>query len=134
MKQFIVLMAVLPILLLFMLQFTYDQRTNQIIGQVQAIVYAAKEEAKQVGCFTEEMKGNIKADIGRATGVSPDEVQVISDGVVKYRYAAGENRLIYYTVRVPIEEVMAGSAMFRIDPSENKYIYVIDSYTASEKV
>ena len=46
MKQFIVLIAVLPIMLLFLLQFTLEQKNSLAIGRIQDITYAAKEEAK----------------------------------------------------------------------------------------
>ncbi len=132
MKQFIVLTAVLPILLVFMLQFVCDLRTNDRIDTIQAVVYAAKEEARQEGCFTEEISDRIKRDIGEALGIPPDSVEVVSDGGVKHRYAAGDDRLIYYTVRVPLDGVMAGRGLF--GQGGDGFVYVIDSYTASERI
>ncbi len=134
MKQFIVLAAVLPIMLVFVMQFVCDQSTNRKIDAVQSVVYAAKEEAKQAGCFTDDIVSCLKRDAAAAAGVTESEVEVITDGVVKYRYGSGSDRLIYYTVKVPIRGVMAGASMFGIDDGENGYVYVIDSYTASEKV
>ncbi|HZK70559.1 MAG TPA: hypothetical protein VFD03_03435 [Clostridia bacterium] len=57
-----------------------------------------------------------------------------SEDSVKFRYNIGNERLIYYRVEVPIEEVMAGSRLLGISKEENSYVYVIDSYTASEKI
>ncbi len=135
MKQFIVLMAVLPILLIFMVQIAYDQRTGAAVDQIQAIVYGAKEQAKQDGCFTEENVKRVKADIAKAAGVDVSEVEFVTENEIKYRYAdTEEDRLIYYRVAVPMKNVMAGAGIFGISDRENSYTYIIDSYTASERI
>jgi hypothetical protein len=134
MKQFIVLMAVLPIMLIFMLQFTLDQKNSLVVARIQDVTYAAKEEAKQEGFFSPEIKERLKKNIGRATGINPERIIVESEDSIKLRYAPGNERLIYYRVEVPIEGVMAGSGLLGISKEENRYIYVIDSYTASEKI
>lgn len=134
MKQFIVLIAVLPILLIFMMQSVYDQKNNDAVNQIQALVYAAKENAKQEGCFTKEIKAKLKKDLSEALGVSAEEITIESSEGVKYRYSKGENRLIHYRVEAPVKNVMAGGSFFQITEKENAYRYVIDSYTASEKI
>ena len=60
MKQLIVLMGILPILLVFLLQYTLDQRNNDNISRFQDYVYQAKEQAKQKGCFTQEYLSTLK--------------------------------------------------------------------------
>lgn len=134
MKQFIVLIAVLPIMLLFLLQFTLEQKNSLAIGRIQDITYAAKEEAKQEGYFSTEIKDRLKNKISQATGISSERIIVESEDSIKFRYSIGNERLIYYRVEVPIEEVMAGSRLLGISKDENSTIYVIDSYTASEKI
>ena len=134
MKQFIVLTAVLPILLIFMTQLVYDQKNNDTVNQIQALVYAAKENAKQEGCFTKDIKAKLRQDLSAAVGVPGEEIVILSDEVVKYRYSKGEDRLIRYRVEVPVKNVMAGAVFFQISEEENTYRYVIDSYTASEKI
>lgn len=134
MKQFIVLMAVLPIMLLFLLQFTLEQKNSLVIARVQDFTNAAKEEAKQEGYFTEEIKERLKSKISQATGISAEKIVIESENSAKFRYNIGNDRLIYYRVEVPIEEVMAGSRFLGISQEENSYVYVIDSYTASEKI
>ena len=52
MKQFIVLTAVLPLLLVLMMQFVYEQKNLAVTQQIQAIVYGAKEEARLMGYFS----------------------------------------------------------------------------------
>ena len=134
MKQFIVLMAVLPILLMFLLQFTLEQKNSLAIAKIQDLIYSSKEEAKQEGYFSAEIRERLKYNIGQAIGVQPEEIVVASEDSIKLRYDVGEERLIYYRVEVPIEGVMAGSRLLGISEEENRYVYVIDSYTASEKI
>ena len=134
MKQFIVLIAVLPIMLFFLLQFTLEYKNSKVIGMVQDIVYTAKEEAKQKGYFSQELIEKIKLDISIAADLDPEEIIVEADQIIRYRYSQGRDRLIYYRVSVPIKRIMAGNKLFGISDEENNYIYTIDSYTASEKI
>lgn len=134
MKQFIVLMAVLPILLLFLMQFSMDQRNSQRLGRIQDLIYISKESARQEGYFSLELKEKLREDLSRTAGVAPEEIVIECDDIIKYRYNSGEDRLIYYRIEVPIKKVMAGSRIFGITEEENGYTYVIDSYTASEKI
>lgn len=134
MKQFIVLMGVLPILIIFMLQMGLDQKNSQITSIIQASVYAAKEEAKQEGCFTKEIKKKLKDDITRLTGITPERITIETDDKIKYRYSTGEDRLIHYKVIVSIKELMAANKVYGISDEDNQYSYIIESYTASEKV
>ncbi len=134
MKQFIVLMGVLPILIIFMLQMGLDQKNSQITSIIQASVYAAKEDAKQEGCFTNEIKEKLRNDIARLTGITSEKINIETDSKVKYRYSNGEERLIYYKITVKIDELMAANNIYGISDEENRYNYVIDSYTASEKI
>ncbi|PWM68649.1 MAG: hypothetical protein DBX38_01535 [Eubacteriales Family XIII. Incertae Sedis bacterium] len=134
MKQFIVLMAVLPIMLIFLMQFTADQVNGEKVAFIQSVVYAAKEEAKQEGCFTEELKTRIVKEISEGISIPAECIEVASDDEVKYRYAKGEGRLIHYRVSVRLDGVMAGGRFLGISDSENTVTYVIDSSTASEKI
>ncbi len=134
MKEFIVMMAILPIMLIFMMQIGYEQGNAEKINNIQAVVYAEKEKAKQAGCFTPKIRQDIKKGIEKVTGIPADEVKVISDGIVHRRYDSSDERLIHYRVEVPIKNVMAGSGFFKISDEDNRYTYVIDSYTASEYI
>lgn len=134
MKQFIVLMAVLPIMMIFLMQFTTDQVNGEKVAYIQSVVYAAKEDAKQEGCFTEEIKARIVKEISEGISVPAEFIEVISDDEVKYRYAKGDGRFIHYKVSVRLDGVMAGGKFLGISDSENTATYVIDNYTASEKI
>ena len=134
MKQFIILMAVFPLLMIFLLQFSADQRHGKMIAEIQEIVYSAKEVAKQEGFFSPENLGRMREDLASVAGVDPEEIHIDSEDRIKTRYGAGDDRLIYFTVAVPIRSVMAGSTFFGLSEEENSYRFVIDSYTASERI
>lgn len=134
MKQFIVLIAVLPILLVFLSQFAYDQRTGESIALIQNAVYAAKEDAKQQGEFSEAIKKKMKEDIAEGLDIPESYISIETSAGEKRRYALGEGRLIDYKVSVRLDNVMAGGSLMGIKKEDNYSIYVIDSYTASEKL
>jgi len=119
-KQFIVLTAVLPILMVFIMQTGYDQKNNYAIGLVHDMVYVAKEEAKHTGRFTEEIQTRLRRDLSRALGIPSDEIMIA---------CREEGNILYYRVEVPIKDVMAGGKLLGIKDKDNQYSYIIDSYT-----
>ncbi|NCB41082.1 MAG: hypothetical protein EOM59_00425 [Clostridia bacterium] len=140
MKQFIVLLAVLPLLLVFFVQFSMDQMNNARIGLFLDFVYTAKEEAKQQGCFTKEITDQLKENLSEAFDILPSAVIIQTTESVRYRMMQGdgtsetdfERGLIYYKISVPISEIMAGRRLFGIHKDDNMCYYTIESYTASE--
>ena len=142
MKQFIVLLAVLPLMLIFFTQFTLDQINESKIALVNDYVYTAKEEAKQEGAFTASIQSELKQHLAKALNISENDVVITCNaknrGSVKRMTAAAvsagdwEKRLIHYTVSVPIGKMMAGTEFFGIRAADNSYVYTIDAYTASE--
>lgn len=135
MKQLIVLMGILPILLVFLLQYTLDQRNNDNISRLQEFVYQAKEQAKQKGCFTPEIKEAMIDKIEKSFGIAEEDMVVELEEVPQYRTSAFDQReLIYYKVSVPIEKIMAGNRFFGISDEENRMFYTIESWTASELI
>ncbi|MBO4880840.1 MAG: hypothetical protein J5555_04090 [Firmicutes bacterium] len=142
MKQFLVLAAILPLMLVFFVQFSMDQINSSRIGILSDMVYAAKEEAKQEGCFTTQIKSELTANIASALQIDPADVRIEATDTVRYRIMEAdrygnddwERGLIYYKVSVPIGELMAGRRLFGIREQDNVYYYTIESYTASERL
>lgn len=133
MKQFIVLLGVLPIMLVFLFQFTLDQNNSHNIGRFQDLVYASKEEAKQQGCFTNEIRTDLVQKISSEFGIAEQDVELTADAIPKYRTNSFDKReLIYYKVSVPIKQLMAGNKFYGISDEENQTKYTIESWTASE--
>lgn len=135
MKQLIVMMGVLPILLVFLLQYSLDQRNNDCISRFQECVYQAKEQAKQKGCFTPEIRDEMVDQIILNFGIEEDDMELELEEVPQYRTSVFDEReLIYYRVSVPVEKLMAGNRFFGISDDENRAMYTIESWTASELV
>jgi len=120
MKQFIVLTAVLPILMIFVMQTAYDQKSSYGISLVHDIVYVAKEEAKIEGSFTWDILSKLRGDLSRALSVPPGEIKI---------NCRESGDILYYRVEVPIKDVVAGNHILGIKDKDNQYTYVIDSYT-----
>ena len=126
-------MGVLPILLVFLSQYTLDQKNNDNISRLQECVYQAKEQAKQKGCFTAEIKEEMINKIGNYFDISEEEMEIILEEIPQYRTSVFDDReLIYYKVSVPIKKIMAGNRFFGITDEENSGMYTIESWTASE--
>lgn len=125
MKQFIVLAAVLPILMIFVMQTGYDQKSNRAINMIHDMVYVAKEQAKEEGSFTWEIQERLRRNVSNALEISPNDISLI------FRE---ENGLLFYRIEVPIRDVMAGSRLLGISDRDNQYTYVIDSYTKARKI
>ena len=135
MKQFIVLMAVLPLMLVFIMQYAFEQHNSSSINKLQNCIYTAKEQAKQDGYFTEETIGNLKTEVARNFGISESEVLFEGTTVPKYRVNQFDEReLIYYKIGVPIDKLMAGGKLFGIEAEDNRMLYTIENYTASERL
>ncbi|MBE6020885.1 MAG: hypothetical protein E7228_03955 [Clostridiales bacterium] len=133
MKQLIVLLAVLPFMMIFLMQYTVEQENHYNISLLQQMVYESKEQAKQDGYFTAENISDLKMKISDTFDVGQDEINIITDSIPKYRVNQFDEReLIYYKVQVPINRIVAGAGFFGIDEEENKGLYTIESYTASE--
>jgi len=135
MKQLIVLMGILPILLVFLLQYTLDQRNNDNISRFQECVYQAKEQAKQKGCFTQEIKEEMTNKIEGYFGIEEEDMVMVLEEIPQYRTSTFDQReLIYYKVSVPIDQIMAGNRFFGIADEENRAMYTIESWAASELI
>lgn len=133
MKQLIVMMGVLPILLVFLLQYSLDQRNNDCISRFQECVYQAKEQAKQKGCFTAEIRDEMVEKIEENFGIEEEDMELVLEEVPQYRTSVFDEReLIYYRVSVPVEKLMAGNRFFGISDDDNRTMYTIESWTASE--
>ena len=124
MKQFIVLTAVLPILMIFVMQVGYDQKTSHRISIVHDVVYVAKEQAKEEGSFTWEIQERLRRNLNVRIGVPLDEIVII---------CRQEDDILFYRVEMPMKNVVAGSKLLGISEKDNQYMYVIDSYTIARK-
>ncbi len=139
MKQFLVLLAALPLLLIFLLQFSLDQMNHARIGLLSDCVYVAREQARQKGCFTTEICEDLRTRISSILDIDPALVDIQATDTPRYRLLGDawmdggfERGLIYYKVSVPMGQIMAGPRLFGIREDDNRLVFSIDSFTASE--
>lgn len=140
MKQFLVLMAVLPLLLIFLLQFSLDQVNHSRIGLLSDCIYVAREQARQKGCFTQDIRDDLRERISQILDTDPESIQIDATEDPQYRLSGGslleegglERGLIYYKISVPMGQIMAGPRLFGIREEDNQLIFAIESWTASE--
>ena len=140
MKQFIVLLATVPLLLIFMVQFSMDQAYSAKVTVINDCVYTAKEQAKQQGCFTSEILDELRTNLSMRLDISVSEIIVdpITDVApsVKYRLSSDtetwEASLIRYKFYVKVGDVLAGRSLLRSDAKE--YYYVAEGQTTSERL
>jgi hypothetical protein len=134
-KQFIVLAATLPLLMVFVMHFALEQMNQGRIAALQELVYSAKERAKQEGRFTPAIKQALARDIAARFEIDESAVVIEADDRVKYRRNRFDEReMIAYRIEVPIEKIMAGNRLMGISDEANAGRYVIEGSTASEKL
>lgn len=140
MKQFIVLLATIPLLLVFMVQFSMDQAYSAKVAVINDCVYAAKEQAKQEGCFTDAILEDLTESLSARLGISAEKIVVddITDraGRVKYRLSENpsswDDSTIHYKFYVPVGDVLAGRNLLR--RNSGNYYYVAEGKTTSERL
>lgn len=132
MKDFIVLIAILPILLLFSMQTVQDNILNEKLYIIQDKMYTSKELAKQRGCFDDEIAENLVSDLSQRLGIPEDDIEFTFSTDRKNRYS--DDKIIHYKLKVKMNNVMAGADFVGIAKEDNSFYYIIDSYTASEYI
>lgn len=135
MKQVIVLAAILPLLLIFIVQFTLQEKNAQMKMSIANDVYTAAEQARQDGCFTAENVNRLRQQLASRAGAQESEILIDADEVPHYRVNSyNENERIHYRIEVPVASVMAGNRFFGISDEENRGIFVLENDIASERL
>ena len=141
MKQFIVLLAVLPLLLVFVLQVSLDQRRETVQALVAAEVTAVCNEARAEGGFSRNVQERFcrrLAERLQEAGISiaPADITIAADEGPMYRqnsFQEGDKRgLIAYEICVPVGVRMAGAQLFGIAKEENRGVLRFCGTLASE--
>jgi hypothetical protein len=120
MKQFIVLLAALPLMLGLLMQIGLAQGNFALTVRAESIVRDCREYAADAGGFSDALRAEMATRIADATGASPGDISVNADetpdadGVIRYR------------VEIPIRRLVAAPALFGIAPHENSGNYVIE--------
>lgn len=135
MKDFIVLLGILPIALVLVLQLgvTAENHYDMVAVSKQVAYYA--EEARYDGQFTAEKQEKLKENIADILECEKNEVVITCPADVKYKASHFDNSgKIEYKVKAPIKHIIAGAGLFGISADENKGVVVKEGYVMSEKL
>lgn len=137
MKEFIVVLATIMLLMVFVMQYSVQQVNDYKINQFQLYVNNAKEKAKLAGMFTSDIKTELTNNIlNTYKDVEESEIIMnVTDDTKKYRTNEFDEReLISFRIGVPIKKIIAGAAFFGITNEQNKGYYIIEGNTTSELI
>ena len=91
--------------------------------------------AQTIICPNKEIKEDMVNRIKKDFDVEEEDMIIDLEEVPKYRTSIFDQReLIHFKVSVPIEKIMAGNRLFGINDEENRAMYTIESWTASERI
>ncbi|MDR1292130.1 MAG: hypothetical protein LBJ91_01860 [Clostridiales Family XIII bacterium] len=120
MKQFIVLLATLPLVLGLLMQIGLAQGNFALTVRAESIVRDCREYAADAGGFSDAIREEMAERLAEATGTPPTGIYITADetpdadGVVRYR------------VEIPIRRLVAAPTLFGIATHENSGNYVIE--------
>lgn len=135
MKQFIVLTAVFPLLMVFLLQFSAQQNTDIRIQMIDQAVYAACEEARTEGRFSADNVAGLRKKLSDIAHCDRDSVKIEVSEETRYRTGSyNEREMIDYHIAVPVNGFMAMPGLFGISDRENCLIYEIENSVPSERL
>ncbi|MDR0519880.1 MAG: hypothetical protein LBG82_07545 [Clostridiales Family XIII bacterium] len=121
MKQFIVLLAILPLTLGLIMQMGLAQSNFSRIAAAESIVRGnAAPAAADAGGFTSDILAAMVLRLESACGIPPSDVAIDADS------KAGADGTISYRVSVPIRRLVAAPGIFGIDPKDNSAVYTIE--------
>ncbi len=129
MKNLIVLSAVLLLLLTFPVQYALNIKNHYRISLAQKYVNNAKEQARQIGYFSDEILVDLRKNISEKTDVNPADIQIEATDL-SHRKTRGD--MIYYKVTIPLYSIIAASHIWGVEDRDNYGIYTMENYAASE--
>ena len=151
MKNFIVLAAALPLLLIFMMQFGTEMKVADIKNDTMEIVYEHAERARLDGGFL-AVKNDLKAALSVRMNVDLDDVYItnysgtftaaemelgevfmyLDDGPLYKGYSHVPSEFVRYKVFIKIHDVVSGSRFFGIEDAT--VMYPIEGKIMSERL
>lgn len=135
MKQFIVFLAIFPLMMAFILQFTLQQNMDYRLELVNQAVYDAKEAAKSDGYFPEDKVESLRNNLASIVDCDPAEVKIEVSEDIKYRKNQYDEReMISCNISLPVGKIMAFSSMFGIEDDDNRAVYSIRDEFPSERL
>jgi hypothetical protein len=121
MKQFIVMVAILPLLMVFIMQYGIDQTNHSRQLRFEETVHNAKLVAEREGGFDAELRADLIAGVARIYGVPQAEVFAYFNTETQ-----GDRTYFTYQISAPIKKIIAGNKLFGISDRENMGRYTLE--------
>lgn len=136
MKQLIVACAMLPLLVVLIMQLGHSQVNMSKYSRVERTLEMTEAAAKQEGCFSEDIKSDLIKSLSEIMKIPEKSISLESTDVneIKYRSSSYEDSLMHYIVKFNYCGAMAGNKYFGISDEKNTNQIVIDRYVSSEKL
>jgi hypothetical protein len=113
MKQIIVLAAILPLMMAFVMQYSLEQsRHHATLSAEESIRYACSQ-ATELGGFTPELSERLRSELASKLGVSADSIELALD-------APGEAEPARYRIVIPVGKIISSNKFFGIKDEDNQ--------------
>lgn len=133
MKEFIVIIALFPILMWFPTQDAVQQINHSKIIAYNAIVDKHAQAARIDGCFTASNISSLKKELSNALYLNESDIQFTGTTSPIYRTDAFNNaNMIHFKVSVPIDKFLAMNGFWGVSDNNNVINYSIENEVASE--
>ena len=136
MKQLIVACAIMPLLVVLIMQLGHSQVNLSKYSRVERTIENAEGAAKQEGYFSDSIKDDLIKSLLKIMNIPENSIMIEATDVneIKYRSENYEESLIHIIVRFNHKDVMAGNKYFGISNEKNTNQIIIDRYISSEKL
>ncbi|MCL2493532.1 MAG: hypothetical protein FWF33_05780 [Clostridiales bacterium] len=119
MKQFIVLAAILPILLLFFAQSSLDRLNDRRTELAESAIRAFERNASFGGGDITAEADCLRARLTQIFGVEEREVRLELT-------SSGDGPQVRYRIAVPMGNLMAGGALLGLNESQNRGVFTFE--------
>jgi hypothetical protein len=119
-KQFIVMLAALPLMLGLLMQIGLSQGNFALTLRAESIARDFREEAADAGGFSHAMRAEAAVRLADAAGVQPGDISVEADS------SPDADGALRYRIGVPVRKLTATPLLFGVNPKDNSGVYVIE--------
>ena len=135
MKQFIVFLAIFPLMMAFMIQFTLQQNMDYRLELINEAVYDAKETAKIKGYFSDDEVESLRNVLSEIAGCAEKDVKIEVSDDIKYRKGEYDEReMISYRISLPAGRIIAFPFFAGVEEDENMVVYTLEDEFPSERL
>jgi hypothetical protein len=113
MKQIIVLAAILPLLMAFVMQYSLEQSRHHMTLEAEESIRYACSEAEELGGFTPEISSRLRTELAGKLGISADSIGLDLD-------EPESAEPITYKIVIPIGKIISANKLFGIKDADNR--------------